>query len=147
MAADAQGRDSYDLCELLDLKIPINLYVRLGFRPCRHVYNDPYVALLVPLVMILNDRDYLRRVGSPLLGTAFDPDLPTSQVARQAASLLPIKPPVRSLEHVAKYDWSSQINAGMTRQALRVFEGLDDSQTSQVLAGSHIIDVASNTVP
>ena len=82
MAADAQGRDSYDLCELLDLKIPINLYVRLGFRPCRHVYNDPYVALLVPLVMILNDRDYLRRVGSPLLGTAFDPDLPTSQVAR-----------------------------------------------------------------
>ena len=61
--------------------------------------------------------------------------------------MLPIKPPVCALEHVEKYDWSSQINAGMTRQALRVFEGLDDSQTSQVLAGSHIIDVASNTVP
>ena len=120
----------------------INLYARIGFRAYRQTYNDPHAGLAVPLLMILSDGDYLRQVGSPLLGTAIDPELPTSGLARRAVSVLPTKPPVRSLEHVRAYDWSSEIPAEFTGQALRVFENLDDSQLAGVLAHSHIIDVA-----
>jgi Cyclic nucleotide-binding domain len=120
----------------------INTYARLGFRPCCQTYNDPTGGLVVPLVMLFSDGDYLRRVCSPLLGTALDPDVPTSQLARKAASLLPSHPPVRSLEHIEEYDWSSEIAAGLTGQALRLFEDLDGSQLAQILAHSHIIDIA-----
>jgi hypothetical protein len=123
----------------------INLYAQLGFRAYRHTYNDPQVGLVVPLVMIPSDGDYLRQVGSPLLGTSIDPGLHTSEPARLAASLLPTTPPVRSLERVRGYDWSSEIAAGLTGQALRVFESLDDSQLGEVLSRSHIIDVAPNS--
>jgi predicted GNAT family N-acyltransferase len=122
----------------------INLYGRLGFRAYRHTYNDPHMALMVPLVMIARDGDYLRQVGSPLLGMAIDPGQPTSELARRAVSVLPPRPPVRSLEHGQKYDWSSEIADALTGQALRVFENLDDSQLAEILAHSHIIDVASS---
>lgn len=120
----------------------INLYGALGFRAYHQTCLGPDGGLVVPLVMILSDGDYLRQAGSPLLGPAFDPDLPTSELARRAVSVLPAKPPVRSLERVQAYDWSSEITARHIGQALRVFENLDDAQLAEILAHSHIIDVA-----
>jgi CRP-like cAMP-binding protein len=119
----------------------LNLYGRLGFRPYRQIYNDPNAGLVVPLVIILNDGDYLRQVASPLLGTALDARTPTSEVARLACGVLPSNPPVRSLERVKEYDWSSEIPAESVGQALRVFDRLDDTQLAQILTYSHIIDV------
>lgn len=123
----------------------INLYGQLGFRAYRHIYNDPQAGLAVPLIMIINDGDYLRQIGSPLLGTAFDPGLPTSELARRAASLLPARPPVRSLQRVEKYNWSSEIAPDCIGQALRVFENLDETQLAEILSRSHIIDVGPGT--
>jgi len=123
----------------------INLYGRLGFRPYRHTYNDPTGGLVVPLVMILSDGDYLRRVSSPLLGTALDPDMPTPEVARLAAGVLPRKPPVRSLDRLKAYAWPSEIAAEHMGQALQVFENLDEPQLTAILAHSHIIDVAPDS--
>jgi GNAT superfamily N-acetyltransferase len=120
----------------------INLYQGLGFRAYRQTYNDPPFGLMVPLVFIATDGDHLRQVGSPLLGTVIDQAAPTSERARRAAGLLPSRPPVRSLERVQNYDWSAEIDTAVTGQALRIFQGLDDSQLAEVLAHSHIIDVA-----
>jgi N-acyl-L-homoserine lactone synthetase len=114
----------------------------LGFRPYRHTINDPVFGLAIPLVMLLNDGDYLRQIGSPLIGTALDSDLPTSEAARRVQSMLPSKPPVRSLKHLKKYDWPSEIAAEDMEQALRVFDGLRESQLAEILSHSHIIDVA-----
>lgn len=120
----------------------INLYARLGFRAYRHTYNDPHMALMVPLVMIAGDGDYLRNVGSPLLGTVIDPGTPTSGLARRAVRMLPPKPPVRSLEYTRAYDWRAETGSEHPDEALRVFEDLDDTQLAEILARSHIIDVA-----
>lgn len=120
----------------------LNLYMRLGFRVYRPTYNDPHMALMVPLVMIVGDGDYLRQVGSPLLGTVFDPAEPTSEVARCAVGILPPKPPVRSIEQARTYDWPAEVGSERPDQALRVFEGLDDDQLAEILVHSHIIDVA-----
>jgi GNAT superfamily N-acetyltransferase len=120
----------------------INLYQSLGFRPYRHTYNHPHFGLMVPLVFLAGDGDYLRQVGSPLLGTVIDPAAPTSELARRVAGMLPSRPPVRSLERVRNYDWSAEIDTAVTGQALRIFQGLDDSQLAEVLIHSHIIDVA-----
>jgi hypothetical protein len=117
----------------------------LGFRPYRHIFNDPVWGLAIPLVILLNDGDYLRQIGSPLLGAALDPDLPTSETARHTQSMLPSHPPVRSLERVEGYDWSSEIAPNLMGQALRVFENLDDTQLAEILSHSHIIDVSPDT--
>jgi hypothetical protein len=123
----------------------IHLWGSLGCRPYCPTYNHPGAGLLVPLVMILGDGDYLRQIGSPLLGTALDPDLPTSEVALAAQRVLPSKPPVRSLEHVKTYDWRSEIAPEFIEQALRVFENLDQTQFAEILRRSHIIDVGPDT--
>jgi hypothetical protein len=123
----------------------INLYGRLGFRSYHQTGTGPDGGLAVPLVMILSDREYLRQVGSPLLGSVFDPQLPTSALARGAAGMLPPKPPVRSLEHVKAYNWSSEIATEHIGRALRVFENLGESQLTEILAHSHVIDVAPNS--
>jgi hypothetical protein len=120
----------------------VSLYQSLGFRPYRHTYNDPHFGLMVPLVFVATDGDYLRQVGSPLLGTVIDPAAPTSERARRAAGLLPSRPPVRSLQRGQNYDWSTEVDTAVTGQALRVFQDLDDSQLAEILVHSHIIDVA-----
>jgi predicted GNAT family N-acyltransferase len=117
----------------------------LGFRPYRHTFNDPVFGLAIPLVILPNDGDYLRQIGSPLLGTALDANLPTSETARHVQRMLPTKPPVRSLKHLKGYDWPSEIAPALIGQALRVFENLDDSQLAEILSRSHIIDVAPGT--
>jgi hypothetical protein len=86
------------------------LYQGIGFRPYRRTYNDQHFGLMVPLVFIAGDGDYLRQVGSPLLGAVIDPAAPTSELARRVAGMLPSPPPVRSLERVRDYDWSAEID-------------------------------------
>jgi predicted GNAT family N-acyltransferase/CRP-like cAMP-binding protein len=120
----------------------INLYRALGFRPYRRTFNDPHMALMVPMILIGGDGDYLRRVGSPLLGWVVSPDQPTTELARQAASLLPPIPAVRSLERVQHSGWSGEIPARAVDQALRLFEGLDEAQLAEITAHSMIIDLA-----
>jgi CRP-like cAMP-binding protein len=93
--------------------------------------------------MFARDGDNFRRVASPLLGLGFDPDVPTPELTRRALALLPHTPPVRSLERVGGYDWSQEIEDGLIEQALRVFDGLDDDQLSEIVAHSHIIDLAA----
>ena len=43
----------------------VPLYQRYGFRSYRTVFNDPYVGILVPLVIVLPDLDHLAEVRSP----------------------------------------------------------------------------------
>jgi predicted GNAT family N-acyltransferase/CRP-like cAMP-binding protein len=120
----------------------INLYQALGFRPYTRTYNDPHMALMVPMILIGRDGAYLRRVGSPLLGSVVSADQPTTELARQAASLLAPTPPVRSLERVRESGWSAEIPDGPVEQALRLFEGLDEEQLWEIIAYSMIIDLA-----
>jgi hypothetical protein len=117
----------------------------LGFRPYRQSFNDPVAGLAIPQVLLLNDGDYLRQIASPLLGAALDADLPTSEAARRVRSMLPAKPPVRSLKYLKNYDWPSEIAPDLIGQALRVFENLDDTQLAEILSRSHIIDVSPDT--
>jgi GNAT superfamily N-acetyltransferase len=120
----------------------INLYQGLGFRPYRRTYNDPHMALMVPMILIARDGDYLRRVDSPLVGPLLSADQPTTELARRAAALLPPTPPVRSLERVQQHGWSAEIPDEPVDQAVRLFEGLDPGQLSEILADSIIIDIA-----
>ncbi|NKB77721.1 MAG: GNAT family N-acetyltransferase [Gammaproteobacteria bacterium] len=45
----------------------VPLYQRYGFRSYRTIFNDPYVGVMVPLVLVISDFDHLMQVRSPFL--------------------------------------------------------------------------------
>ena len=45
----------------------VPLYQRYGFQTYRSVFNDPYVGVMIPLVMVLGDIDHFTKVRSPFL--------------------------------------------------------------------------------
>ena len=45
----------------------VDLYRKIGFRPFKPLYNHPTSGLLVPLVLLLGDRDHLVRLNSLVL--------------------------------------------------------------------------------
>jgi N-acyl-L-homoserine lactone synthetase len=119
----------------------LGLWLRLGFRTYRRMYNDETEGLMVPLVLVMRDRAHLERVGSPLLASGFDALEPTEATAAVLA-LLPERPPVRSIDLHGDYDWSRELEGGEDerRHALRLFDGLTEEELAAAIAHSHIID-------
>jgi predicted GNAT family N-acyltransferase len=120
----------------------VGFYQRLGFRTYRQTYDDPVVAVVVPLVLAVRDVDHLQRVGSPLLALGIDRLGPTP-VTRELLARLPERPPVRSVAMHGAYDWADEIPGGdeKRRRALRLFDGLTEPELAAALELSHVIDL------
>jgi predicted GNAT family N-acyltransferase len=110
----------------------LRFYHTLGFRSYRSPYVDPHLAVQIPLVMITNDVDYLRGVGSPVPDWRPVRPWPT-EIARRAAGLLSRLPPVATGEAA---------RARLTEPVPDLLARLSDAELTMLLAGSHVLDLA-----
>lgn len=118
----------------------LRLYESLGFRPYTRPYNDPSYGIMVPMLNIGSDAEYLAEVQSPLAKILSGWDPPSN--LEEIRALIPVVPSV----HVVQ-----ELKAGGTRDKIRslaeasgdatfgLFDGLSEAETGAVLARSHVI--------
>lgn len=119
----------------------INSYVRLGFRTYAPTYNDPIAGLLVPLVMVVEDRDHFEQIGSPLAPLLDNYTLQSDTPAR-VAPLIPQSAPVQSNINARKSRYWSKVHETLARREvsnITIFDNLSDDETTRFMAKSHII--------
>jgi CRP-like cAMP-binding protein/predicted GNAT family N-acyltransferase len=119
----------------------INLYLAMGFRTYTRNFNDSDVGIVVPMVLLGNDLDHLRRIKSPLW----------SRLSRHAegAGAAGSGAPVPSLdstvtsEHLQPGEFWAQVHALLTEQShgrRHIFDGLNEEQTHILLDKGHLIE-------
>jgi predicted GNAT family N-acyltransferase len=119
----------------------INSYVRLGFRTYTQTYNDPIAGLLVPLVMVIKDRDHFEEVGSPLTSLLEIYSL-QSNIPAQVAPLIPQSTPVQSNINSRKSGYWSRVHDTLMKpdvSNITIFDDLSDDETARFMTKSHII--------
>ncbi len=120
----------------------INSYVRLGFRTYTKTYNDLIAGLLVPLVMVVEDRNHLEQIGSPLEPLLQDYSLKSS-VPDRVTSLIPKSAPVQSMISSEIGDYWSKVHDTLEHHHLSnitIFDDLSDEETTRFLTKSNIIN-------
>lgn len=119
----------------------LNLYMSLGFRPYLSPYDHPEFGVMVPLVLVLRDREHLEWVGSPL--TALLPmDVAPSEVPERVAPLLAKARGVMSQELTDPDSYWREVHGLMGTARPPVFSGLSEQELQSVLASSHVIQCA-----
>ncbi len=117
----------------------IRLYTSLGFRTYKSTFNDPAFGLMVPLVLVGCDLDYLRGIGSPLLAVAPDAEH-RAEVAAAVAARIPKRPPLLRREDTTPEAYFAQLALAAERDSVSLFDGLDAAQRDRLLAQSHILE-------
>ncbi|MDY7226070.1 GNAT family N-acetyltransferase [Hyalangium rubrum] len=119
----------------------LNLYTSLGFRPYLGTYDDPEFGVMVPLVLVLRDREHLEWVGSPLRAL-LPSDAPASEVPARVAPLLEQARGVLSQEASDPDQYWREVHGLLGRSRPQVFSGLSEPELQAVLASSHVIECA-----
>jgi predicted GNAT family N-acyltransferase len=119
----------------------LNLYMSLGFRPYLGTYDHPEFGVMVPLVLVLRDREHLEWVGSPL--RALLPGEPSaSEVPARVAPLLEKARGVLSQELSDPDHYWREVHGLMGATRPPIFAGLAEQELQAVLASSHVIQCA-----
>jgi CRP-like cAMP-binding protein/predicted GNAT family N-acyltransferase len=118
----------------------LNLYMSLGFRPYLGTYDHPEFGVMVPLVLVLRDREHLEWVGSPLRSLLADVSI--SEVPAQVAPLLERARGVLSQELSDPDHYWQEVHGLMGANRPSVFAGLSEQELQAVLASSHVIQCA-----
>lgn len=121
----------------------INTYERLGFRTYTRTYSDPMAGLLVPLVLVLDDREHLRRVGARWL-PLFDAYPPDAARLREVVAILPDYSPVHTVNSPETGDPRNDIEQFLSIEdpggQISIFDNLDEADVARLVAASHIIE-------
>jgi CRP-like cAMP-binding protein/predicted GNAT family N-acyltransferase len=118
----------------------LNLYMSLGFRPYLGTYDHPEFGVMVPLVLVLRDREHLEWVGSPLRSLLADVSI--SEVPARVAPLLERARGVLSQELSDPDHYWREVHGLMGANRPSVFAGLSEQELQAVLASSHVIQCA-----
>ncbi|WP_224363431.1 cyclic nucleotide-binding domain-containing protein [Hyalangium versicolor] len=118
----------------------LNLYMSLGFRPYLGTFDHPEFGVMVPLVMVLRDREHMEWVGSPL--RTLLPMDGRSEVPARVAPLLEAARDVLSQELTDPEHYWRQVHELMGPVRPPVFAGLSEQELQAVLASSHVIQCA-----
>ncbi len=135
LAVDVRARLSFCDCQ----PHLLNLYTGIGYRTYAHTENDPLMGLLVPLVLVVEDLDHLRRTGSPLLSFStaegFTPDHP-ADILR----LLPASPAIGTVPVEAAAAWARGYGllAGSDGR-VGFFDGIADEDLHHVVDRGFVI--------
>jgi predicted GNAT family N-acyltransferase len=120
----------------------LNLYLGLGFRTYAPTVDYGPVGIVVPLVLVCEDQEHLRRIGSPMLaltkGYTFDSDVPAKVEPLIAHSQKAIES--ASEEAVAQWIESYGLLSQTGTTPVAMFEDLSEEDVAKILAKSHIID-------
>jgi CRP-like cAMP-binding protein/predicted GNAT family N-acyltransferase len=119
----------------------LNLYMSLGFRPYLGTYDHPEFGVMVPLVLVLRDREHLEWVGSPLR-SLLPADMPASEVPGRVAPLLEKVRGVLSQEITDPDQYWREVHGMLGHSRPPVFAGLSEQELQAVLASSHVIQCA-----
>ncbi len=120
----------------------IGLYQRFGFRPYRQTYNDPGFGIMIPLVLVLGDLEYLRRIGSPLVKLMRGKGAGQEEASR-LLELMPNPLSVQSAASATLRQFLAEVSAlveGDDWTIGGIFEGLAAEQVRKLLSKSHIIE-------
>jgi CRP-like cAMP-binding protein/predicted GNAT family N-acyltransferase len=119
----------------------LNLYLSLGFRPYMGTSDHPEFGVMVPLVLVLRDREHLEWVGSPLR-SLLAAHVSISEVPAQVAPLLEKARGVLSHELSDPDRYWREVHGLMGANRPSVFSGLSKQELQAVLASSHVIQCA-----
>jgi predicted GNAT family N-acyltransferase len=125
----------------------ISFYQAAGFRPYTVAFNDPHFGIMIPLVLLSPDGEYLERIGSPLAEVLREwPGIRAS--VERLRTLIPDSPPVRT----AGRSWSEicervdAFRTGSSDSSIGFFDGVDESQLRRLLERGHIIECVGGDV-
>ena len=118
----------------------LGLYTTLGFRSYCGAFNNENFDVLFPLVLV-NDQEHLKRIGSPLLEWGLRGTLPPE--TRQAVlERLPAVTPARALDQ-SSAEWAAEF-ARLNSQSFdstNVFAGLGKHEIDGLLARSQVLEL------
>lgn len=120
----------------------INNYLRLGFRTYAKTYNDPNVAMLAPMVFVIDDVAHLERIKSRLLPLfkATRPQQP--EIVSRILPLLPRATPVQLLSNPSGLpDWSG-LRSSLAEDEISIFHGMEPEEVARLIEMSPVIDCA-----
>lgn len=118
----------------------LNLYQRLGFRCYGRPYSEPGYGLLIPMALLLDDRDHLAAVGSPLLERASQTPTPR-QTTALAALLHDEQPAVHPSERLL-LDATQCSPSGLadeSRAWLGLLSDFTRAELARLLARGHVL--------
>jgi len=117
----------------------LGLYTRLGFRPYAPAFDQTGWGLMVPLLFVVADREYLEQ-GHRLLLSQFPADAADPVLAARIRALLPQEAPVVSAGAVDDASWSEVYQLlSATRATVGAFEDLTREELDGFLAESQIL--------
>ena len=124
----------------------LNLYQGLGFRTySKHNVNSAETGYLIPLIMVPEDIDYMKRINSPLLKVLKDFGKDT-RVPGSVRDLLSQESAVAS-ERFSKPDayWSEIYRSlsNVTHNDISPFDGMTDDQANSCLSKSSMIECSN----
>lgn len=115
----------------------VDLYRRIGFRPFKPLYNHPTSGLLVPLVLLLGDRDYLIRINSLML-SLIPEEFP--RTVEPALLRLVGSDVVRSPDSSLFARLEARVHNG-AEERTSLLDGLTDEERGRLLARSNVLSV------
>ena len=125
----------------------ISFYQVAGFRTYTAAYNDPHFGIMIPLVLVGPDIEYLERVRSPLAEVlrSWSGDLSKFESLK---TLIPDIPPVRAaLRLDDRLATELQTLLGSHDDGrVGFFEDIDEAQFRRLLERGHVIECARGDV-
>ncbi len=120
----------------------LNSYLRLGFRAFGRTYSYPGIGLVIPMMFLPGDHEYLRSVRSPFALLAKKEDLVNYQHTESLKEIAKSTTSVITKGFVDSTDYLSHvlpINQENPNQRPKIFDYFDDQEIERLLDKSHII--------
>jgi len=119
----------------------LRLYTAFGFRTYKPTFNDPVFGLMVPLVLVPSDVEYLRAIQSPALGMvpAEEIELRPEFAARILARISD-RPPLVRREDSTPEAFFAELGGAVEPESLGVFDGIALEDRDRLVAQSHILE-------
>jgi predicted GNAT family N-acyltransferase len=119
----------------------LNLYLGLGFRTYAPTYDYESAGLMVPLIMVIEDLDYFRKISSPLLGMEqgyeFNSDVPNKVLPLISQSEAPIE--MASEENISHWEQHYDLLTESGNVHVSMFQDMSEEDVAKVLHKSYVI--------
>jgi GNAT superfamily N-acetyltransferase len=134
---------AHDVCAILCDCRPhlINTYLRLGFRVLAPIVNTAAAGILVPLILLLDDRPHIKATASrinPLLDGLSANEMRCGKLL----ALLPREPIVETLEQPEQApEWTRmvQLFTEISPERFPIFQGLPVEDIARLTTMSHVL--------